>query len=172
MSISLTNELSKDLAPRYIPTKRDHDPRSACESGNRLSSSISSLSTNLMSYISHERTQPRSYLRVDPYQVGSQSKNCTHKSCNELSRSKSLIISLSAQLMSYVPHEQTWPRSCPNVHPYEIGPCSEKNCACETMTGLAGQIHWLTNYVFNELILSWTKSVVIISQGTSLQTSL
>ena len=91
-----------------------------------------------MSYISHERTLPRSCPLVRPYQVWPQSeKNCTRESVNGLSRSKWLISSLSAHLTSYVSHERTRPRSCPQVCPYQVWPRSEKDCTWESVNGLS-----------------------------------
>ena len=39
--------------------------------------------------------------------------------------------------MSYVSHEQTPPRSCPQVRPYQAWPQSEKNCTRESVNGLS-----------------------------------
>ena len=39
--------------------------------------------------------------------------------------------------MSYVSHEQTRPRSCPQVRPYQAWPQSEKNCTRENVDGLS-----------------------------------
>ena len=50
-------------------------------------------------------------------------------STEKLRRSKSLISSLSANLMSYVSYERTWPRSCPKEHPYLVWPRSTMNCS-------------------------------------------
>ena len=109
------------------------------ESVSRLSRSkwlISSLSARLTSYVSHERTRPRSCPQVRPYQVWPRSeKDCTRESVNGLSRSKQLISSLSAHLTSRVSRERTRPRSCPQVRPYQVWPRSEKNCTRESVNG-------------------------------------
>ena len=64
-----------------------------CESSNRLSAwnwLISSLSAHLMSYVSHERIQPRSSHKVHPYHPTTRrsENNRTHESSNGLSRYK------------------------------------------------------------------------------------
>ena len=75
------------------------------ESVNGLSRSkqlISSLSTHVTSYVSHEQTRPRSCSQERPYQVWPQSeKNCIRENVNGQSRSKQSISSLSAYLTSY-----------------------------------------------------------------------
>ena len=91
-----------------------------------------------MSYVSHERTRLRSCPLVRPYQVWPQlEKNCTRESVNGLSRSKQLISLLSAHLTSSVSRERTRPRSCPQVHPYQVWPRSEKDCTRESVNGLS-----------------------------------
>ena len=91
-----------------------------------------------MSYISHERTLPRSCPLVRPYQVWPQSeKNCTRESVNGLSSSKQLISSLSAHLTSSVSRERTRPSSCPQVRPYQVWLRSEKDCTRESVNGLS-----------------------------------
>ena len=91
-----------------------------------------------MSYVSHERTRLRSCPLVRSYQVWPQSeKNCTRESVNGLSRSKQLISLLSAHLTSSVSREQTRHRSCPQVHPYQVWPQSEKDCTRESVNGLS-----------------------------------
>ena len=131
--------------PRSCPLVRPYQvwPQSEknCtrESVNELSRSkqlISSLSAHLTSSVSHERTRPRSCPQVLPYQVWLRSeKDCTRESVNGLSRSKQLISSLSAHLTSSVSREQTRPRSCPLVRPYQVWPRSEKNCTRESVNG-------------------------------------
>ena len=91
-----------------------------------------------MSYISHERTLPRSCPLVRPYQVWPQSeKNCTRESANRLSRSNQLISSLSAHLTSSVSREWTRPRSCPQVRPYQVWLRSKKDCTRKSVNGLS-----------------------------------
>ena len=144
--------------PRFCPQVRPYQvpPQSEknCtrESVNGLSRSkwlISSLRTHLTSYVSHERTCLRSCPQVRPYQVWPQSeKNCTRESVNGLSRSKQLISSLSAHLMSYISYERTQPRPCPQVRPYQVWPQSEKNCSRESVNGVVstdGQTDNLTS---------------------------
>ena len=109
------------------------------DSGNGLSRSkwlISSLSSHLMSHISHAWTRLRSWLKVCLHQVWLRSeKNCTRESVSGLSRSKWLISSSSAHLTGSVSHERTRPRSCPQVRPYQVWPRSEKNCTRESCNG-------------------------------------
>ena len=111
-----------------------------------------------MSYISHERTLPRSCPLVRPYQVWPQSeKNCTRESLNGFSRSKQLISSLSAHLTSSVSRERTRLRSWLKVCLHQVWLRSEKNCTRESVSGLS-RSKWLisslsarlTSYVSHE----------------------
>ena len=85
------DELCRGLDPRYhFPTNFDHDWRRiasgrALTEFSRSNSLISSLSIHLMSYVSHERTRPRSWTKVCPNQVWPWSeKNCTRESANRV----------------------------------------------------------------------------------------
>ena len=49
-----------------------------------------------------------------------------------LSGPNNLISSLSPHLISYISHGQNRPRSCPKIHPYQVGPRSEKNYTRES----------------------------------------
>ena len=140
--MSPMNELVRDLVP---PPVRPYQvwPRSEknCtrESVNRLSRSkqlITSLSAHLTSSVPRERTRLRSCPQVRPYQVWSRlEKDYTRESFKGLNRSKQLISSLSAHLMSSVSSERTRPRFCHQVCPYQVWPRSEKNCTRESVKG-------------------------------------
>ena len=78
------DELVRDLAPRCVPTKSGRDRRRIAP-GRALTGIvlISLLSAHLTSSVSHERTRPRSWPQVRPYQVWPRSeKNCTRESVN------------------------------------------------------------------------------------------
>ena len=119
------------------PQSEKNCTRESVNGLSRSKQSISSLSAHLTSSVSHEQTRPRSCPQVRPYQVWPWSKNCTRDSVNGLSRSKQLISSLSAHLTSSVFRERTRPRSCPQVHPYQVWPRSEKNCTRDSVNGLS-----------------------------------
>ena len=76
------NELGRHFSPSYLSTKFHHDPSRITPSRaltglSRSRSLMSSLSIRLMSYISHEWTQPGSYPMVHPYQVSHDPRGIT-----------------------------------------------------------------------------------------------
>ena len=110
----------------------------------QVKSLISLLSAHLTSYVSHERTWPRSGPKVHTYQDGPRSeRNCTQESAKGLHRSKVLISSLSRHLMRHASPRRTRPRPGPKVRFYQVVLQSEKNSTRES-----------TNR------LNWSKSVI------------
>ena len=62
--------------------------------------------------------------------------------------------------MSYVSHEQTPPRSCPQVRPYQAWPQSEKNCTRESVNGLSRSkqlISLLSAHLMSSVSREWTR---------------
>ena len=58
---------------------------------------------------------------------------------NRVSRSKWLISSLGTHLTNHITHEQTQPRSWPEVRSYQVWPQSGKNCTRESSNRLSWQ---------------------------------
>ena len=119
------------------------------ESGNRLGrlkQFISSLSTHLMSRVSHEQTGPRSWPKAHPHQIWLRSvKNRSRESGNKLGRSEQSISSLSAHLTSQVSHKRTRPRSWPKAHPHQVWPRLEMNHTRESGNGLRRSVKLISS---------------------------
>ena len=99
-----------------------------CDLDPRLLYLISSLSTHLTSYVSHEWFRPNSC----PKEMTTPVRALTSVACKN-----HLISSLSAHLTSYDSHDRTRPRFCTEMHTsYLVGPRFEKYCIHESVNGL------------------------------------